>query len=237
MQLRNKHVVIVGGTSGIGLATAEAASAAGARVTVIGRDPQKLERISNAHPTWRTAAAEITDMAAIEAAFASGPSVDHVCVSAGTIIPEPVTGSMERLRAPFEERVFGLLNVIRAALPRLAPDGSITCTTGDLVERPVAGLAAVAAAAAAVETLAKALVLELAPVRFNVISPGAVDTPLMTGLLGEEGRQAMLEQQAARTPIGRVGTSAEIAAFVLAIMTNPYVNGAILPVDGGLRLV
>ncbi|MDO7836344.1 SDR family oxidoreductase [Sphingobium sp. HBC34] len=235
MALTGKRIVVVGGTSGIGLATAHAASAAGAQVTVIGRDPARLSQLAKDNPGWRVACADITDADAIETIFADEARIDHLFISAGTIIIEPATGAMDRLRAPFEERVFGLLHVVRAAMPRFAPDGSFTATTGDLVQRPHPMLAAVAAAAAAVETLCKTFVQEFAPIRFNVVSPGAVDTPLMAGLLGEEGRQAMLADQATKVPIRRIGSADEIAALVLSIMQNGYLNGAVIPIDGGLH--
>jgi NAD(P)-dependent dehydrogenase (short-subunit alcohol dehydrogenase family) len=114
--------------------------------------------------------------------------------------------------------------------------GSFTFTSGDLVERPVAGLAAVTAAAAAVESLVKTLALELAPLRFNVVSPGAIDTPLYTAIFGEQ-RTAALSAQAAKLPGKRVGTASEVAHAVLLLMTNGYINASVLHIDGGMRFI
>jgi NAD(P)-dependent dehydrogenase (short-subunit alcohol dehydrogenase family) len=102
--------------------------------------------------------------------------------------------------------------------------------------RPVAGLAAVTAAAAAVESLAKTLALELAPLRFNVVSPGCIDTPMYTAIFGEQ-RTSALAAQAAKLPGKRVGTAAEAAHAVLLLMCNDYINASVLHVDGGMRLV
>lgn len=239
--LRNQVVVVVGGTSGIGAAAARAAVAAGARVAVIGRDAARLAAWRAEHTAGWAAAADVRDAPALQTALAGVAQrlgrVDHVYLSAGTIVPQPVVGGDEALlRVPFEERVFGALNVVRAAVPHMGGQGSLTFTTGDLVDRPVAGLAAVGAAAAAVESLCKTLALELAPIRCNVVSPGAADTPLLTKVFGAEARDAALAAQAQRLPRKRVGTADEVAQVVLLAMANAYLNGTVLHVDGGMRL-
>lgn len=234
--LRGRVVVVVGGTSGIGLATAQLAASAGAKVCVIGRNAKRLSQIREEQPQWLTLQADLQDDAQVAAAFAQLDAVDHVFISAGTVAATPILESnFEALRAPFEERVFGVLRVVRAAVPKMT-SGSITFTSGDLVDRPVAGLSAVVAAASATEALARALALELGPIRFNTISPGSIDTPLHEKLFGSE-RDAALTSQAARLPGKRVGRPEEVAQLALTIMSVAYVNASVFSIDGGMRYV
>jgi NAD(P)-dependent dehydrogenase (short-subunit alcohol dehydrogenase family) len=234
--LQGKRVVVVGGSSGIGLATAVAAAREGARVTIMGRSVERLEKAVTQHPQLTALSVDLSEDAAVRTAFESVSAIDHVFVSAGTVAPASVlTSPFEMLQAPFNERVFGALRVVRASVPKMA-GGSIVFTTGDLVDRPVPGVAAVSAAAAAVESLAKTCALELAPIRFNVVSPGAIDTPLYTAVFGEQ-RDVALAAQAEKLPGKRVGSAHEVAEAVLMLMTNEYVNASVLHVDGAMRFV
>ena len=233
-ELLGRTVVVVGGTSGIGLATAQLAARVGARVCIIGRDATRLSQIREQQPQWTILQADLRSDAEVTAAFAQLVTVDHLFISAGTVAATPVLESdFEALRAPFEERVFGVLRVVRAAAPKMT-SGSITFTSGDLVDRPVAGLSAVVAAASATEALARTLALELAPIRFNTISPGSIDTPLHDKLFGRE-RDAALAAQAARLPGKRVGRPEEVAQLALTIMSVDYINAGVFSIDGGLR--
>lgn len=232
--LRGRRVVVVGGTSGIGLATAELAAHVGAKVTVIGRDTERLRQLCELHPEWVCLQADLRHDMQIAEAFTQIDTVNHVFISAGTVAATPILETdFDALRASFEERVFGVLRVVRAAVPKMA-SGSITFTSGDLVDRPVAGMSAVTAAASATESLSRSLALELAPIRFNTISPGSIDTPLYDKLFGD-GRDAALEAQAARLPGKRVGRSDEVARLVLTVMSVAYINASVIPIDGGLR--
>ena len=234
--LRGQQVVIIGGGSGIGLATAHLAASIGAKVCVVGRDAERVKQLREQQPQWTVLKADLKSDAQIVAAFAQLDAVDHVFITAGTVSATPVLeSSFEALQAPFEERVFGVLRVVRAALPKMTM-GSVTFLSGDLVDRPVAGLCAVVAAASATEALARTLALELAPVRFNTISPGSIDTPLHDKLFGRE-RDDMLAVQAARLPGKRVGQPEEVAHLAVTIMQVGYINASVFPIDGGLRYV
>ena len=234
--LKGKNVIVIGGSSGIGLATAIAAAAEGARVLAMGRDLAKLARVKSQHPQLTTVQIDLCNDESVHNAFAPVSAIDHVYISAGTVEAAALlTTPLHKLQAPFNERVFGAARVVHAAVPKMR-GGSITFTTGDLVDRPVPGVAAVSAAAAAVESLAKTCALELAPTRFNVVSPGAVDTPLYTAIFGEQ-REAVLAAQAAKLPGKKVGSAAELARAVLLLMTNEYINASVLHVDGAMRYV
>jgi NAD(P)-dependent dehydrogenase (short-subunit alcohol dehydrogenase family) len=234
LSLAGRHVVIVGGSSGIGFATARCALAAGASIAVFSRNPDRAREAGLSNPRVEFRRVDILDSESVSQAFSPLGRIDHVFVSAGTVVPVPVrTSSLERLLHAFDERVAGALRVIQAALPHM-DRGSVTLTSGDLVERPVAGLAPVGAAAAAVESLVKALSLELAPLRVNVVSPGAIDTELYAKMFGKQ-RAAAVEEQRDKVPIRRMGTAEDVAAAVIFLMTNAHMSGCILNIDGALR--
>lgn len=234
VRVKGETIVIFGGSSGIGRAAALAAAAAGARVRAVGRDAQALDALRTQAAGVETAQADIRDEAAVGRALEGLDHIDHVLVSAGTVSGAPLLASeMAALRAPFDERVFGVMHVVRQAAPRMT-DGSFVFITGDLVERPIAGVSAVGAAATAVEALARTWTLELAPLRFNIISPGPVDTPLQDKVFGEHREQAIADQ-AARVPLRRIGRPVELAQAVLSLFANRFVSGATLNVDGGMR--
>ncbi|MGI3901440.1 MAG: SDR family oxidoreductase [Janthinobacterium lividum] len=236
--LRDRTVVIFGGTSGIGLAAATQAKAAGAKVIVIGFERDRAERVATEHgfAGWRSA--DVTRGETIVAALADLPRVDHLVMLAGTFVAGKVMESdVTHLRRAFEERVWAAVETIRALGDRLASDASITFISGALADRPSAqGTAVLAAASAAMEALARGLALELAPRRVNTLSPGTTDTPLLARTLGEH-REAYVASLTEKLPLRRLGTAAEAGAAVVFLMSNGFMNGETLHIDGGSRLV
>lgn len=235
--LSNKTVVIFGGTSGIGLATAVQAKAAGAQVVVIGSDRVRAQRAATEHGLeWR--AADITDREAIEAALRDIAHVDHLVLMAGSFVAGKVLeADTGHLRRAFSERIWGALDVIRSLHQRLDEHASITFISGLLAERPNAwGTAVLAAASAAMEALARGLALELAPRRFNTLSPGTTDTALLGRALGDayEGYVADLNAQ---LPLKKIVSVQQAAAAVMFLIQNDFMNGETLHIDGGQRLV
>src|SRR5579863_2620224 len=227
-------IVVFGGSSGIGRTCALLAAKAGKRVRAVGRNRELLNALAK-ESSVETAQADIRNSGEVVQALSGMGRVDHVIVSAGTVTPAGLLSSdMDALRSPFEERVFGAMNVVRACAP-LMSDGSFVFVTGDLVDRPVAGLGSVSAAATAVEALVRTWVLELSPLRFNILSPGVVDTPLQTKLFGD-GKSEVLAKLAERIPLKRVGQVDELARSALLLIENRFINGATLHVDGGMRL-
>ncbi|MGZ2488230.1 NAD(P)-dependent dehydrogenase (short-subunit alcohol dehydrogenase family) [Rhizobium pisi] len=236
--LAGKHVLIVGGTSGIGLAAARQARDAGAKVTVVGSDRERAQTAAaeNALDGWR--AADITNTEAIYAALADIGHVDHLVLLAGSFVAGKVLeADVTYLRRAFEERIWASIHVLRALGDKLASDASITFISGALADRPNAyGTAVLAAASAAMEAFARGLAVELAPRRVNTLSPGPIDTPILSKTLGE-GRQAYVEALTQTLPLHRLGTAQEAGDAVVFLMVNGWMNGAVLNVDGGSRLV
>lgn len=236
--LAGRTVVLFGGTSGIGLAAATQARAAGAEVIVIGFERERAEQVASRYgfSGWR--AADVTRPATIEEALAGIPRVDHLVLLAGSfVVGKVLEADVARLHRAFDERVWAAVHTLRALGDRLAADGSVTFISGALADRPNGfGTAVLAAASAAMEALARGLALELAPRRVNTLSPGPIDTPILAKALGE-GRDAYVAGLEATLPLHRLGTPEEAGAAVVFLMTNGFMNGATLHLDGGSRLV
>lgn len=237
-KLNGCQVVILGGSSGIGLASAAAALAEGAHVTITGRDP---ERLATACATLGDAVTahelDAADEAGTARLFSSFATVDHVFITAGTLVADAhLEPASSDLRPALDTRFWGALYAAKYAAPKMSAGGSITFMSGTAGRRPLPGAAVASASCGAVDAFARALALDLAPIRVNTISPGYVDTPLFDGLLGEQ-RDAVLTSVAQTLPVKRIGQPEEIADAVLFLMRNGYVNGINLAVDGGGLLV
>jgi NAD(P)-dependent dehydrogenase (short-subunit alcohol dehydrogenase family) len=236
VSLQDASVVVIGGSSGIGLATATLAHEAGAQVTIAGRDEDRLkaacERLGR---DVRGVALDVADEAAVRDLFGSLERIDHVATLAGTHVAGALADvDTEALRGPVDNRFWGPLYICKHAGPKMTT-GSITICTGAGVGRPQPGRAIVSAAAGGSEVLARAMALELAPVRVNVVRPGIVDTPMLARALGDR-REEALTAITRGIPLGRVATAAEIADAILFLMTNEYVTGTTLTIDGGYSL-
>lgn len=236
--LHGRQLVILGGSSGIGLATAAAALAEGAAVTITGRDP---ERLAAARATLGDAVEarelDAADEEGTERLFGAFPLVDHVFITAGTLVADAhLAPTSAELRPALDTRFWGALYAAKYAAPKMSAGGSITFMSGTAGRRPLPGAAVASASCGAVDAFARALALDLAPIRVNTITPGYIDTPLFDGLLGEQ-RDAVLAGVAQSLPVKRIGQPEEIADAVLFLMKNGYVNGINLAVDGGGLLV
>ncbi|MGK6324757.1 SDR family oxidoreductase [Sphingomonas sp. DT-51] len=236
--LAGKTVLIVGGTSGIGLAAAVQAKDAGANVIVFGHDRERAGEVAAEHGFAGYGAADVTNAEEFSAALMDVPHVDHLVLLAGSFVAGKVLETdVSHLRRAFDERIWASITAIQALGGRLAPNGTVTLISGALADRPNGfGTAVLAAASAAMEALARGLVLELAPRRINTLSPGPIDTPLLAKTLGD-GREAYVERLKNTLPLHRMGTAEEAGAAVVFLMANGWMNGAVLNVDGGSRLV
>ena len=234
MALTNQTVVILGGSSGIGLATAKAAQAEGARVIITGRSSGRL-RVAQSELGGgvRTVTLDVQDEAGTRALFAELEHVGHVFITAGAIVFDPkLAGDAAAIRPALDTRFWGAFNAAKYAAPKMGAGGSITFMSGTAAIRPLPGAAVGTASCAAVEGFARALAVELAPIRVNTIQPGLVDTPFLDSL-GQERRAALLAEYSKRLPVKRAGRPEEIADAVLFLMKNGFVTGITLTVDGG----
>lgn len=230
MTLAGKKVVVIGGSSGIGLATAELAKSQGADVVIASRNAAKLDPIAGRLKVTAISADVTSDESVVELFKRTGP-VDHVVLTAAQLRTGPFkTVAMEDVRATMEGKFWGAWRVAREA--EIRPGGSLTLVTGFLSVRTRPNSAIISAANGALESLARALALELAPVRVNAVSPGVIDTPIRAAM-PEAARNEMLAKTAAALPVGRVGMAEDIAQQIASFMNNGFATGSIVYVDGG----
>ncbi len=228
--LAGKKVVVVGGSSGIGLATADLAKKEGADVTIASRNADKLQ--AAAGKIGATAiAVDVMSGDSVNSLFRACGPVDHVVVTAAQLRSGPFkTVSMDDVRSTMEGKFWGAWRCARAA--DIRPAGSLTLVSGFLSIRPRPNSAIVGAANGALESLTRSLALELAPVRVNCVSPGIIDTPIRAAM-PEAARREMLDKAAAALPVKRVGLGEDIAQQILAFMNNGFATGSIVYLDGG----
>ena len=230
MTLAGKKVVVIGGSSGIGLSTAELARTHGADVIISSRSAAKLDPVAERLNVIAIPADVTNDESVKDLLRRTGP-VDHVVLTAAQLKTGPFkTVAMDDVRATREGKFWGAWRVAREA--EIRPGGSLTLVTGFLSVRPRPNSAIISAANGALESLARALALELAPVRVNAVSPGVIDTPIRAAM-PEQARREMLAKTAASLPVGRVGAAEDIAQQIVSFMANGFATGSIVYIDGG----
>ena len=238
MTLRDRKVVVFGGSSGMGLATAKGAAREGAHVVIASSRQERVDSALNELPNGCDGAAvDIRDESAVTAFFDRIGKFDHLVSTAGDqFTPRPLRQlSMDQARAILDVRFWGAVTIIKAATPHLRPGGSIGLTTGTVGQRPAPGAALAAAGAGAAEGLVRGMAVELAPIRVNAVRAGAFRTPLWNGV-PETQREALFARLAQRALTGTIGEPEQIAAAHLYLMQNEYITGTIHTVDGGSLL-
>jgi NAD(P)-dependent dehydrogenase (short-subunit alcohol dehydrogenase family) len=236
--LTGRHVVVIGGSSGIGLETARQARLAGAEVVITGRDPNRLSRAAGEVEVARTARLDLGDPAGPERFFGDLPAgVDHVLVTGGGPFYTPIVDmDFDAALRVLDEHLIGALRVARACAPHVRAGGSLTFITGTDARHPGVGSSLAAITAAAVPAIVANIALELAPMRTNAIAAGYVDTPLSARILGDELEDRRAELRAT-LPIRRVVGPTDIAATAIHLMVSSAVTGATYDVDGGQQLM
>ncbi len=239
MGLDGKRVVILGGTSGIGFAVAQAAAGEGAQVVVASRNSERLDRALAGLPEGSEGrVTNLLNNGEIEALFEHLGEFDHLVYTAGEALRIAPLRAMDIsvARGFFELRYWGALTAAKAALGKLRPGGSIVFTSGVAGARPGNGWSVASSICSAMEGLTRALAVELAPIRVNIVSPGVVRTALWREM-DEAARDALYASAAARLPVGHVAEASEIAQRYLYLMRQTYVTGQVLALDGGGVLV
>ncbi|MFI6728526.1 SDR family oxidoreductase [Streptomyces sp. R-74717] len=236
MSLRT--ALVVGGASRIGLASAGLLHRRGTTVHLADRSKSRLGEVAATDPELIGHRADASNADEIGALAESIGTIDWpVLTLSGSEGIGPIAElDLEVLRGAFDAKFWAHLTTVKAALPHLAEDGSITLLGAITARAGLPGTSGVAAINGAVESLVKPLATELAPIRVNAVSPGVVDTP-WCNVMPEEAKQAYFAQVAAVLPTRRVGTAEDIAEVVVLAATNANTTGTVIESDGGARLV
>ena len=230
------NVVVIGGTSGIGLATAISSAQRGATVFAAGRSLDKIEACQASYPDIQFRQVDTHDPEGLSALFSEAGPIHHLVGAAtgATRTNGPfMSQSDEQFRAAFD-KFWGYTHVVRQGVPHLVEDASITLVSGTPARKCNPGMISVSCTGCAVEGFVRALTPELAPIRINGVAPGIIDTPMFDHF-GEK-KAATLDAIGANFPLGRVGQPEEVAEAILLCMSNTYMTGVVIDVDGGALL-
>jgi len=236
--LTGQTAVIAGGSSGIGFASGKALMELGASVTLVGRSSNRLvdakDRLGG---TTNIASLDLSDMDSTASFFKEHGPLDHLVLSAvsGASLGPFIDADNSALRETFDNKFWLYMNTLRAALAVLKENGSITMITGASAQNPVPGTTALAAVNGALEAMIGPLAVELAPRRVNAISPGVIHTEAWDRVPAE-AREINFVRAAEKTPVGTIGTADQAGQAVASLISNPFLDGVILVVDGGLML-
>jgi NAD(P)-dependent dehydrogenase (short-subunit alcohol dehydrogenase family) len=238
VSLKGRKTAIIGGTAGIGLATARLLSGRGADVTVGGRDDLRLAKARESIGDGvATIPVDATDRVSLRSFFGQAGPIDDLVV---TVTRRGGAGPAAELTEQDVEEAFAgkpaaHLRAVAEALPTLDERGSVTLVGAGSAQSALPGTALLAAVNGAVEAAVPPLARELAPRRVNAVSPGVIDTGWWD-VLPEAEREATFEQLSEQTPVGRIGRPDDLAHAISELIENDYISGVVLPCDGGLRL-
>jgi NAD(P)-dependent dehydrogenase (short-subunit alcohol dehydrogenase family) len=236
--LRGQTVVVIGGTSGMGLETARRARSEGAKLILAARNAEHLEQVSRELGTLSTAAFDATDFDQLQKFFDALPTpIDHVMLTGpGPYYALLADFDFEKAQRDIQAHLFLPIQIARLAAKKVRAGGTLIFMTGTGARHVEKGGTLISALTAAMPALARNLALEIAPVRVNLIAAGFVDTPLSATILGNQ-LEARREQLRATLPIRRVVGPADIAALAVHLMTNTALTGGTYDIDGGQQLV
>jgi NAD(P)-dependent dehydrogenase (short-subunit alcohol dehydrogenase family) len=236
MELKDKLAVVLGGTSGIGLATVRKLVTAGARVTAGSRSPERVAAACEAVPEADFRAIDVLDRAALSALFESLAPIDVIvnCATGGERATGPfLQMDLDGFQGSFR-KLWGYVNAVRLGAGHLSADGVIVLVSGSPARKAQPGMSAISTVGNAVEGFARAVAPELAPRRIMVVAPGIIDTPMFAG--SGEARDAMLKRATGNALIKRPGTADEVADAIVFAAANDYLTGSVIDVDGGILL-
>jgi NAD(P)-dependent dehydrogenase (short-subunit alcohol dehydrogenase family) len=236
--LSGQTVVVMGGTSGIGLETARLARSEGANVILTARDAERLRRVAGELGARGSAAFDATDFARLARFFDELPGpIDHLLLTGPGPYYAPLAElDIEKARRDVEAHVLLHLQIAKSAAKKVRPPGTLLFMGGTGGRRTAPGLGLISGLTAAGPAMTRNLALEIAPVRVNMIAAGFVDTPLSAAILGGE-IEARREQLRRTLPIRRVVGPEDVAALAIHLMTNTAITGSTVDIDGGQQLV
>jgi len=237
MSLRDKHVLVIGGGSGIGFGIAKGAAEEGAKVTIASRNAGKIADAAKSIG-GTSAVLDVSEEANIAAFFKQHTGFDHIAFTAGDTdgLGFGVLSDLDLKQAAsrFNTRFWGAVAVAKHGAIHLPPGGSYTITNGMLAHKPLKGMPIVTASAMAAEGLTRGLAVDLAPVRVNCVCPGVIETELFNRY--GDARTEMLKVMTQKQLIPRPGTPAEAAEAYLTCMRNTFMTGQVLKIEGGVTL-
>jgi NAD(P)-dependent dehydrogenase (short-subunit alcohol dehydrogenase family) len=237
--LQGKRVVVLGGSSGIGLAVAKQAALQGANVVIASSSAERVQKaVESVGGKAQGQAVDLSDERAVATFFAKLGSFDHLVFTAGDSLHlhDLASTHLQEARRAFELRYWAALAAVKYGSPHIRKQGSIVLTTGIAGQRPQKGWVMAASVCGTIEALTRALAVELAPIRVNAVSPGVVRTNLWQNMDAAE-REHLYESVGNSLPVGRVGEAEEVAQAYLFLMQEGFSTGQALVVDGGTVLV
>src|SRR5580658_7356356 len=237
--LQDKRVVVLGGSSGIGLAVAEQAASQGASVIIASSDAGRVQKVvASIGGKAQGHALDVSDERAVEAFFSKLGTFDHLVFTAGDSLHlhDLAATDLQQARHAFELRYWAALAAVKYGSPHIRKEGSIVLTTGIAGQRPRKGWVIAASVCGSIEALTRALAVELAPIRVNAVCPGIVRTNLWQSM-SADAREHLYENVGKSLLVGRVGEAGEIARAYLFLMQEGYSTGQTVVVDGGTVLV
>jgi NAD(P)-dependent dehydrogenase (short-subunit alcohol dehydrogenase family) len=236
--LQHKRVVVLGGSSGIGLEVAKQAASQGAEVVIASSNPERVQKAVESIGAAQGQAIDVSDERAVATFFSKLGAFDHLVFTAGDSLQlhDLAATDLQQARRAFELRYWAALAAVKYGSPHIHKGGSVVLTTGIAGQRPQKGWVIAASVCGTIEALTRALAVELAPIRVNAVSPGVVRTNLWQSMSAPE-RERLYESVGKSLPVGRVGEAHDVAQAYLFLMQEGFSTGQTVVVDGGTVLV
>jgi NAD(P)-dependent dehydrogenase (short-subunit alcohol dehydrogenase family) len=236
MELTNKRIIIIGGTQGIGLATARLAMDKQASVLIAGRKIEKAAKAKTLLGDVQTAILDAADEEQVKKFFTETSSFDHLVITAaGAAAGSLREISIDKAKDFFNSKLWLQTQVVKYALEKISQQGSIVLFSGIVSRKAMPGQLPFTGVAGAIESIGRMLAKELAPIRVNVVTPGVINTPAWNEILPENDIRQYFQDLAGRLPIPRIGRAEDVAKGVIFLLENTYCTGTVLDIDGGLK--